>query len=120
MLSSSTSGALLLELVASGYFANHIKPRNLLLVDPIVISSDKSLSLIGALGPMLDYIETKLSAAEDKVYYHFRPQETLQQLQTLLTVVRQDLEKGIVLPSACALKVYKSKMTQRTIRSARC
>ncbi len=109
LLGSSTSGALLLELVASGYFASHIKPRNLLLVDPIVIPSDKSLSLIGALGPMLGYIETKQSAAEDKVYYHFRPQETLQQLQNLLTVVRQDLEKGITFPTACALKVYKSK-----------
>ncbi len=109
LLSSSTSGALLLELVASGYFNNHIKPRNLLLVDPIVIPSDKSLSLIGVLGPMLGYIETKQSAAEDKVYYHFRPQETLQQLQKLLTVVRQDLETGITLPSACTLKVYKSK-----------
>ncbi|QDK81615.1 esterase [Spirosoma sp. KCTC 42546] len=109
LLTSSTSGALLLELVASGYFANHIKPQNLLLVDPIVIPSDKSLSLIGALGPMLGYIETKQSADEDKVYYHFRPQETLQQLQSLLTVVRQDLEKGITLPSGCSLKVYKSK-----------
>ncbi len=109
LLTSSTSGALLLELVASGSFANHIKPRNLLLVDPIVIPSDKSLSLIGALGPTLGYIETKQSADEDKVYYHFWPQETLQQLQSLLTIVRQDLEKGITLPLGCSLKVYKSK-----------
>lgn len=76
---------------------------------PIVIPFDKSLSLIGALGPMLGYIETKQSAAEDKVYYHFRPQETLPQLQTLLTVVRRYLERVITLPSACTLKVYKSK-----------
>ncbi|WP_240625901.1 alpha/beta hydrolase [Spirosoma pollinicola] len=103
LLTSSTSGALLLELVSSGYFTNHINPRNLLLVDPIVIPSDKSLSLIGAVGPMLGYIETKQSVAEDKVYYHFRPQETLQQLQSLLTVVRQDLERGITLPMGCRL-----------------
>ncbi|SFC13771.1 alpha/beta hydrolase [Spirosoma endophyticum] len=109
LLSSSTSGALLLELVASGYFANRMAPRNLLLVDPIIIPSDKSLSLVKALGPMLGYVEAKQGAAEDKVYYHFRPQETLQQLQSLLTVVRRDLEKGITLPSNCNLKVYKSK-----------
>lgn len=114
LLTSSTSGALVLQLVASGYFNNHIKPRNLLLVDPIVIPSDKSLSLIGVLGPMLGYIETNQSAAEDKEYYHFRPQETLQQLQSLLTVVRQDLEKGITLPAGSTLKVYKSKKDPAT------
>lgn len=109
LLGSSTSGALLLELMASGYFANRTAPRNLLLVDPIVIPSDKSLSLVKLLGPMLGYVETDQSAEEDKVYYRFRPQETLQELQTLLTVVRKNLEKGVTLPTNCALKVYKSK-----------
>lgn len=109
LLGSSTSGALLLELVSSGYFANRTAPRNLFLVDPVIIPSDKSLSLIGVFGPMLGYTEADQPASEDKVYYHFRPQETLQQLQNLLNVVRNDLERGIKLPANCALKVYKSK-----------
>ena len=109
LLSSSTSGALMLELVSSGYFASRPAPRNLLLVDPIVIPSDKSLSLVKALGPMLGYVEADQPATEDKVYYQFRPQETLQQLQDLLTVVRKDLENGITLPANCNLNVYKSK-----------
>lgn len=109
LLTSSTSGPLLLELVSSGYFANRTAPRNLLLVDPIVVPSSKSLSLIGVLGPMLGYIDTDQPAAEDKVYYHFRPQETLQQLETLLNIVRKELEKGVTLPTGTALKVYKSK-----------
>jgi len=109
LLGSSTSGPLLLELVASGYFTSRPAPRNILLVDPIVIPSDKTLSLIGVLGPMLGYIDSKQPTTEDKVYYHFRPQETLQQLQDLLTVVRKDLERGVTLPANCALKVYKSK-----------
>ncbi len=109
LLTSSTSGALVLNLVASDYFSNRPAPRNVLLVDPIVIPSDKNLSLIKAVGPMLGYIETKQSPEEDKYWYHFRPQETLQQLQRLLTVVRKDLEKGIALPANCKLKVYKSK-----------
>ena len=108
LLGSSTSGALLMELVASGYFANRTAPRTILLVDPIVIPSDKTLSLIKVFGPMLGYVETNQSAAEDKVYYRFRPQETLQELQNLLTTVRKDLEKGIILPPNCSLKVYKS------------
>ena len=109
LLGSSTGGALLLELVASGYFAGRPAPRNLLLVDPIVIPSVKSLPLIGVVGPMLGYVDTDQSAAEDKYYYHFRPQETLQQLQRLLTLVRKKLETGVTLPANCALKVYKSK-----------
>lgn len=109
LLGSSTSGALLLELVASGQFASRTTPRNLLLVDPIVIPSDKTLSLIRVLGPMLGYIDSEQPAAEDKVFYHFRPQESLQQLQTLLTTVRKDLERGVTLPANCALKLYKSK-----------
>jgi carboxylesterase len=109
LLGSSTSGALLLELVASGYFASRLAPRNILLVDPIIIPSDKSLSLIGVVGPMLGYIDTEQPASEDKFYYHFRPQETLQQLETVLNVARKDLEKGITLPTGCSLKVYKSK-----------
>ncbi|GAA4454523.1 hypothetical protein GCM10023189_21120 [Nibrella saemangeumensis] len=109
LLGSSTSGPLLLELVSSGYFTRHLPPRNFILVDPIVIPSDKTLSLVPLLGPMLGYIDTKQSAQEDKVYYHFRPQETLQQLQKLLTLVRRDLEKGISLPAGSRLTVYKAK-----------
>ncbi|MCX6218941.1 esterase [Spirosoma sp.] len=109
LLGSSTSGALLLELVSSGYFANRLAPRTILLVDPIVVPSDKSLSLVGLVGPMLGYFETQQSVSEDKVFFHFRPQETLQQLQNVLTIVRKDLEKGITLPSGCTMKVYKSK-----------
>ncbi|ADB42384.1 alpha/beta hydrolase [Spirosoma linguale] len=109
LLGSSTSGALLLQLVSSGYFANRLTPRTILLVDPIVIPSDKSLSLVGLVGPMLGYFETQQSVSEDKVFFHFRPQETLQQLQNVLTIVRKDLEKGITLPTGCSMKVYKSK-----------
>ena len=109
VVGSSTSGALLLELVASGYFANRTSPRHVLLVDPIIIPSAKSLSLIQVFGPMLGYTTADQPAAEDKVFYHFRPQETLQQLENMLNVVRKDLERGITLPSNCLLKVYKSK-----------
>ncbi|GAB3758548.1 alpha/beta hydrolase [Spirosoma pomorum] len=109
LLGSSTSGALLTELVASGYFNGRLAPRTILLVDPIIIPSDKSLSLIGVFGPMLGYIDTKQPAAEDKYYYHFRPQETLQQLLTVLNIARKELEKGVTLPTNCNMKIYKSK-----------
>jgi carboxylesterase len=109
LLGSSTSGALLLELVSSNYFQNRKALRNLLLVDPIVVPADKTLSLVGVVGPMLGYTEADQPAGEDKVYYRFRPQETLQQLNKLLKVVRKDLEKGIQLPAQSRMKGYKSK-----------
>lgn len=109
LLGSSTSGALLLELIASGQFANRPAPRHLLMVDPIVIPSAKTLPLIGVVGPMLGYVDSEQPAAEDKYYYRFRPQETLRELQALLTAVRKELERGVTLPASSDLKVYKSK-----------
>jgi carboxylesterase len=109
LLGSSTSGPLLLYLVASRYFTGRTVPRNILLVDPIVIPANKTLSLVDVLGPMLGYTETEQSADEDKAFYRFRPQETLRELQSLLTLVRKDLERGVTLPATCVLKVYKAK-----------
>lgn len=109
LLGASTSGALFLELLASDYFRGKTTPQHFFLIDPIVIPSNKSLSLIGLFGPMLGYVETIQSAEENKVYYRFRPQETLQELQRLITIVRKDLEQGIVLPENSSLKIYKSK-----------
>lgn len=109
LLGASTSCALFLELVASDYFQGRTTPAHFLLVDPIVIPSNKTLSLIGVVGPMLGFLETEQTAEEDKVYYHFRPQETLQELQKLITIVRKDLQEGFSLPQNSTLKVYKSK-----------
>lgn len=109
LLGSSTSCALILELLSDNYFVGSTVPLQILFIDPIVIPSNKSLSLIHIFGPMLGYVETEQSEAEDKVYYHYRPQETLRELQNLLNVVRKALQKGIVLPPGTSMKVYKSK-----------
>lgn len=108
LLGSSTSGALFLELLESGYFNGKPSPGQVLLVDPIVIPSNKSLSMVNFLGPMLGYLETDQSAEEDKVYFRYRPEETLRELQNLINKVRKNLEEGIVLPQETSLIVYKS------------
>lgn len=108
-VASSTSCTLLLDMIHSGVFNNSNTQINILLVDPIIIPSDKTLSLVGILGPMLGYVEAENTPEEDKYYYHYRPQETLQQLQDALTTVRKQLEKGITLPPFMYMKVYKSK-----------
>lgn len=109
LLGSSTSCALFLELLSSDYFQRKLSPKNILLVDPIVIPSNKTLSLVGVVGPMLGYLETDQSEEENQVYYRFRPQETLQELQDLINIVRKELQEGVVLPQNTSLKVYKSE-----------
>ncbi|UJH91558.1 hypothetical protein LZ575_02185 [Antarcticibacterium sp. 1MA-6-2] len=108
LLGSSTSGVLFLQLLAEDFF-REAPPHQILLVDPIVIPSNKTLSLVNIVGPMLGYIEVDQSAAEDVYSYHFRPEETLRELQKLLNIVRKDLEDGIPLPQETSLKMYKSK-----------
>jgi carboxylesterase len=109
LLGSSTSCALFLELISSGYFNQKNTLREVMLVDPIVIPSNKLLSMVQIIGPMLGYLETEQSADEDKVYYRFRPQETLRELQNVINVVRKDLQSGIRLPQNTSLKIYKSQ-----------
>ncbi|MFD2201390.1 alpha/beta hydrolase [Shivajiella indica] len=107
-IGSSTSCTLIVDMLHSGYFLGKIIPRNIFFVDPIVIPSSKILSLAPLVGPILGYIEADNTVEEDKYWYHFRPQETLQELNKLLTTVRKQLEDGINLPPNCSLKVYKS------------
>jgi len=106
---SSTSCTLILDMLSNGFFNNAGITTQIFLIDPIIIPSEKNLSLIGIFGPLLGYLEADNTTAEDKYYYHYRPQETLQQLQELLTKVRKELEGGIILSPNITLKVYKSK-----------
>jgi carboxylesterase len=107
-IGSSTSCPLIVDLINSNYFTDKVVPKNIFLVDPIVIPSTKILSLVNVIGPMLGYIEADNTTEEDLYWYHFQPQETLQELNDLITKVRHQLEDGIVLPQGCSLKVYKS------------
>ncbi|MEJ7693761.1 hypothetical protein [Daejeonella sp.] len=106
---SSTGCTLILKMLADGYFDNHIKPKHIFLIDPIILSSNKTLSLVGVLGPILGYTEVENTAGEEKYYYHYRPYETLQELRNIIDIVRKDLEKGVVLPAGCSLSVFKSE-----------
>ena len=107
-VASSTSCTLILELLATDFFNNRLAPKNIMLIDPMVIPSDKTLPLIGIIGPMLGYIDSGNTTDEDEYWYHFRPQETLQELYAISKIARKALEDGIKLPSDCSLKVYKS------------
>ena len=106
---SSTGCPILLEMPAGDFFKNRLKPNNIFFIDPVVIPSDKFLTLVGVAGPVLGYVEADNNPDEDKYYYHYRPYETLKELRNLINIVRRDLQKGITLLPGSQLKLYKSE-----------
>jgi carboxylesterase len=108
LVGSSAGGTLLLEMVSSGYFNTRLHPKNLFLIDPIVVPSNKLQSVVGIIGPMLGYVETDNTGQEDKYWYHFRPYETINELNAVMKVVRQDLEDGFTLPFGTYFKMFNS------------
>lgn len=106
---SSTGSTLILEMLANGYFDGHIKPKHVFLIDPIIVPSDKLLTLVGVLGPIIGYTTVDNTKGEAKYYYHYRPYETLQELRNVINVVRKDLQNGFTLPPGCSLNVFKSE-----------
>ena len=104
---SSTACPLVMDLIKNGKIGDN-GMKHIFLVDPIVIPSDKLLTLVGLVGPMLGYLETELTTAEEGRYYHFRPQETLKQLLDLTVKTRKDLQAGYTVPAGIRMKVYKA------------
>ncbi len=104
---SSTGCPLLLDLIKKGAIGEG-GLKHVFLVDPIVIPSDKMLTLIGLVGPMMGYLETTNTPTEEGHWYNFRPQETLQQLLKLVDKTRKDLETGYKLPPGIQVYVFKS------------
>ena len=105
---SSTGAPLIINLLKTDFFSTLTMPKGIFLIDPIVVSSNKTLTMVGLLGPLLGYTTVELAAAEEHRWYVYRPQETLKQLMTLINITRLDLQKGISLPDNLYVKVYKS------------
>jgi carboxylesterase len=106
---SSTGAPLIINMVKSGFFTANTAPKGIFLIDPIIVSSNKTLTMVGLLGPVLGYTTVELTVGEQHRWYVYRPQETLKQLMSLINLTRLDLEKGITLPQATYMKVYKSQ-----------
>ncbi|MFT6746848.1 MAG: carboxylesterase [Glaciecola sp.] len=107
IVGSSTGCPLILELMSNNTFAAN-ELNSVFLVDPIVIPSDKTLSLAKVAGPALGFIDTKQDSIDDMYWYHYRPQETLQELEKIITIIRKSLQKGIYIPTGTNVVVYKS------------
>ncbi|MBT3208701.1 MAG: esterase [Bacteroidetes bacterium] len=109
LVGSSTGATLLLELIMSDYFEIVLSPKNVFLIDPIVVPSAKLQSIVGIIGPMVVYAETDNTTEDDKYWYHFRPYETINELNELMKNVQKGLEDGFSLPNDTYMKVFHSK-----------
>ncbi|MCF8453840.1 MAG: hypothetical protein K9G42_11585, partial [Pedobacter sp.] len=110
LVGSSTGAPLIVQMLKSGIFDDHTSPKGIFLIDPIVVSSNKTLTMVGLLGPVLGYTTSELDEGEKGKWYVYRPQESLKQLMKLIDITRQDLQKGISYPDEMMIKVYKSSI----------
>jgi carboxylesterase len=105
---ASTGGALLLEQLAAGHYAGDVRPRQLFLVDPIVIPTDKALTLIPFVRHLISAVQTDGTEEERAHWYSNRPPSTLAELYELTERVRSRLASGYRLPAGTAATVYKT------------
>jgi len=107
LIGSSTGCPLIINMFKTNALTR-AKPKGIYLIDPIVISSNKTLTLVNALGPVLGYTTTNLDSGEEGHWYVYRPYQALIQLMELIDLVRKDLQHGITLPEGTKMKTYKS------------
>lgn len=110
LVGSSTGAPLIVQMLNSGIFDDYILPKGIFLIDPIVVSSNKTLTMVGLLGPVLGYTTSVLDEGETGKWYVYRPQESLKQLMKLIDITRKDLQEGILYPDEMKIKVYKSSI----------
>ncbi len=105
---SSTGCPLIIDMIQNGFFTSLTKPKKIFFIDPIIVSSNKMLTLVSGLGPLLGYNTEVLSSGEQGKWYVYRPYQSLQQLMDLIDLTRKNLQSGITLPRNTKLKTYKS------------
>jgi carboxylesterase len=107
LVGSSTGCPLILDMIASRKISSDVL-KHIFFIDPIIVSSNKNLSLVSVLGTVIPYTTTDLAPGENGYWYKYRPKQALQQLENLLQKERKYLQKGIALAPGVNLKVYKS------------
>jgi len=80
--------------------------KKIFLIDPIIIPSNKTLSLVNSIGPALGYTSSEMEKGENGFWYKYKPYEALSELNTLTQLVRKKLEKG--LNSEIPIETFKS------------
>lgn len=105
---SSTGCPLILDAISQ----NKINPdvlNNVFLIDPIVTPSNKTLTMVSVVGPMLSYTEIQMNPEENGFWYKYWPYQPLKELNKFTKLTRKRLQKGIALPEGVKLVVFKSE-----------
>jgi carboxylesterase len=104
LIGSSTGCPLILNAFYQNKLTSNVK--GITLIDPIIVPSNKTLSLVSAVGPMLNYSTSEFEVGEVGFWYKYRPYQSLKELNTLTQEVRKKLEDGI--QTNIPITVYKS------------
>ncbi|MBI1835645.1 MAG: esterase [Flavobacteriia bacterium] len=107
-IGSSTGCPLLIDVIHNSKINSDVL-KNVFLIDPIIVPSNKTLSVVSVAGPMISYTTSKFDTGENGFWYKYRPYQALKQLNILTKKVRKAIEKGIDLPSNVKMTVYKSE-----------
>jgi len=105
---ASTGGALVLEHLSTGRFGGSVRPRHVFLVDPIVVPTNKQLTLIPLMRHFISAQMTEGTEEERGHWYSNRPPSTLAELYALTERVRSQLSRGVTLPHGTGATVYKT------------
>jgi len=108
---SSTGGAILIDYLSRNAFdSKPVKPENIFFIDAIVVPSNKLMTAINVLGPVLGNSPSEMNNPLAKAHWYTnRPSSSLVQLHDLCDLCRQKLEKGFRLPDCTYAKIYKSE-----------
>jgi carboxylesterase len=106
---SSLGGTLILEMLASGDFAGLPAPRQIFMVDVIIVPGNKLLTLVDIVGPIIGNSILEGTEEEKANWYTNRPAEALAELMEVMNKVRKQLEKGLTLPAGTRMTIYTSK-----------
>ena len=104
LVGSSTGCPLILNALYQKKLSSNVK--EITLIDPIIVPSNKTLSLVSAVGPILGYSTSEFESGEVGFWYKYRPYQSLKELNTLTQDVRKKLEDGI--QTNIPVTVYKS------------
>ena len=108
LIGSSTGCPLIFEAIYSGQLTTDVL-KHVFFIDPIVVPSNKLLSLVNVVGPVLSYSATEMAQGENGYWYKYRPYQALKELNELTQLVRKKLEKGITFQADVMLKVFKTE-----------
>jgi carboxylesterase len=105
---ASTGCALFIDIIKSNKINADVL-KHIFLIDPIVVPSNKTMTLISVVGPILNYTEASKEKGENGFWYKYLPSQAIDQLNSVTQIIRKDLESGIKLPVNVGMTVYKSK-----------